>query len=210
MSNEEDNDLTVSGSSTEESEKNFKTGGKQKGFKALFKMKNGKFKPEDIFLYVPRDSIPESDLNRFLQLCDLMIIDLGAPSVSYTDLEEISLIYRDSIFINKQFKLFSEASGALDTSMVKQVETLNKNLEQRKENLGSRFVDKGKKREANSTKTITDLIASFEDKSKELEQQAEALQKEISENKKEKFTSTAGYMANKVSSSTKLLEGQDE
>lgn len=171
-----------------------KTGGKKKGWrKPTSEMKNGRFTEQDIYTFVPEESIPQEHRIRFINLCDLMIVALGADTMSETDLEEIALYYRERIYCDSLYKTFADAGGTTDTTLIHHIEKLNKSLEQRKSNLGARFVDKGKKRKDSNTSTLMELLSDFDTNKNKFEFMSEDKAQTIEENKK-KFTNTAEYM----------------
>lgn len=179
--------------------------------KRRYPMKTKKITAEKLFLFVSQDTLPPTEINRFLRLCESMILSLGEDSLSDNDVEEIALIYRDRIYTDRQYSIFAKAE-ALDTSMVSQIEKLNKALEQRKANLGARFIDKGKTRkDANLGDSFVSLFNYFTE-NKDL-QTAKGLekQKQIEDNKA-KFTSTADYMKNQSTQSQidKVLKDDKE
>jgi hypothetical protein len=157
-------------------------------------MNNGQINHEKIFLFVKKETIPKDQLERFLKLCDSMIQSLGASDITDTDLEEIALYYRDRIYIDSIYEEFAE-NDATDTGLISQIEKLNKGLEQRKVNLGARFIDKGSKRKIlGGGETIVDLVTKFDEERAEMQQDADNKRFEIQQNKKTKFTKLEEYM----------------
>ncbi len=175
-------------------------------------MRNGAISENKIFQFVKKESIPKSELPRFLVLCDLMIESLGAKTLSETDIEEIAMYYRDRIYMDMIYEEFanaydgesSDGEGGLDTNMLKQIESFNKALEKKKENLGSRFIDKGKKRdELLKGKTLIDLLSEYQDTPENFEKLVKDHKRELEEKSKE-FTDPLQYMEKKVGSSIKI------
>lgn len=164
---------------------------------------------EKIYLFTPKDTIPRDQLKRHLKLCQSMMESLGADELADTDIFEIALIAREQIVVDNIYRIFAE-SGAAETSMVVQVEKINKAIETRKENLGSRFRDKGQKRKGreNSDMSILDLINEFEEESKEVKLQAELKKKQIAESMAT-FTSTEEYMEGKQVNQLQLEESEE-
>jgi len=189
--------------------KQARIGGKKKGWRKVDQtLKNGKYTKDDIFNYVPKHTIPTSDLDRYINLCDAMIKDLGSDSVSESDLEEITLYYRDRIYCDKMYESFAQADGVMDSTMVLQLEKLNKGLEQRKTNLGSRFIDRGKKRKESNVGTLMELIGKYVEDKKSFEIEAGEKQLLITQNKKH-FTNTADYMEDHIGSTINLIKEED-
>lgn len=174
-------------------------GGKPKGWKKpVTAMTNGRFVEKDLYLFVPKETIAESDRERFISLCDAMILDLGADSMKEADLEEVALYYRDRIYSDRMYRSFAEADGITDSNMIAQIEKLNKSLEQRKSNLGARFVDRGKQRKDNSTSSLVDLLNRFIDTPAQVMAEGIAKASEIEGNRK-KYTDTVEYMSERAS-----------
>lgn len=183
-----------------EPKKRRKTGGKQKGWRKVSNsMSNGRFTEEDVYVYAPKDTVPKEQQERFLGLCDLMIKSLGVDTMADTDLEEIALYYRDRIYCDHLYKTFADAGGTTDSTLIAHIEKLNKALEQRKSNLGSRFVDKGKKRRDTNTSSFMELLSKFEQDKTEFENESNE-KAALIENNKQNFTSTADYMTSHAGS----------
>lgn len=153
---------------------------------------NGVIPEKKIFLFVPRDSIAERDIQRFLQLCDAWIKDLGPETLKDTDLEEIALYCRDRLYMDGLYKTFAEAE-TIDPNLVNQIEKMNKSMEARKTNLGSRFIDRGSKRDKGSAMSFIDLFENFSDNSDEFVRESELKKASIQKNR-ESFTNPIKYM----------------
>lgn len=164
----------------------------------LFKMKNGRVYPDHIFLYVKKKTLPKSEVNRFLELCDLLITSLGPDSLKGPDVEEIALLYRDRIYLDKIYERLidekTQENDGLDTTMLKQIESLSKQLETRKDNLSLRFKDLGKKRDDHAGKTMMDLLAEFKEDEAKLGRKAARMTEEMKEFEKKTTTSATSYM----------------
>lgn len=173
------------------------------------KLRNGKITESQLFLYVPKHTLPEKEINRFLELCDTLIISLGPAELSETDIEEIALYYRDRIYADNIYSTFA-LSNTTDASLVMQIEKLNKGLEQRKTNLGARFIDKGKKRKEIGEESLIDLLARYSENKKVYEGTALEKYREISENKNTQFTNTSSYMEDHITTAQKLHKKEDE
>jgi hypothetical protein len=169
--------------------------GKPLGWRKKYSMTNGIVSADKIFLFVQEQSLPEDSINRFLQLCDGMITTLGADQLNDLDIEEVALFYRDRIYADKMYEIFSRDGAIMDPSMVKQIETLNKSLEVRKDNLGARFKDSGKKRKDKGTMTLLDLFENFQENKDIMEERSKESLEKVKK-AKEKFTSTEEYMNN--------------
>lgn len=178
--------------------KSTRKGGKPKGWKKpVTAMSNGKFVEKDLYLFVPKETIAESDRERFISLCDAMILDLGADSMKEADLEEVALYYRDRIYSDRMYRSFAEADGITDANMIAQIEKLNKSLEQRKSNLGARFVDRGKQRKDNSSSSLVDLLNRFIDNPSQVMSEGVTKASEIESNR-QKYTNTVEYMSERA------------
>lgn len=187
----------------EHKKKRSRTGGKPKGWrKPPTKMNNGRFIESDLYKYVPKETLPKEQVERFLNLCDSMIMDLGVETLSESDLEEISLYYRERVYCDLLYQQFASAGGTTDTTMILHIEKLNKALEQRKSNLGTRFIDKGKKRKDNNTSTLMEILSNYNDNQGLFTQVAESKDKDIDKNR-EMFTSTSDYMLEHLGSRSK-------
>lgn len=163
--------------------------------------------PEKLFLFIKRETIPKKELIRFLRLCDQFIRSLGPDTLNDTDLEEIALIYRDRVYMDLAYQVFAKAE-AIDTAMITQIEKINKSLEVRKSNLGSRFIDRDKARKGDGSNTFLELFNYFvENKDLEL-QKAREMQVTISGNKTS-FTDTSDYMENKLRNKSALVVDEE-
>lgn len=161
-------------------------------------LSNGIVTADELFTYVPKDTIPVGQVERFISLCDHMIYDLDPEELSSIDIEEIALYCREKIYCDLIYKNFAEAQ-ATDTSLVIQIEKINKNLEKRKENLGARFIDKGKKRKEAGTESLIDLLEKFSEYNEQYMDQAENKKIELTKDKDNKFTKTSEYMESHLS-----------
>lgn len=182
--------------------------------KFTYRMKNGRIKPEHIFLYIKPASIPPSELDRFLQLVDQMISSLGAESLQGPDIEEIALLYRDRVFYDSIYENFidsqlGEAGIGVDTAALKQIETLNKQLEVRKENLAVRFKDLGKKREDHASKTMMDLLAEFKENEKSTVKAVLKEDKELEAFEKQSGTDATDYMERHLKTEVEIAATED-
>jgi hypothetical protein len=153
---------------------------------------NGVIPEKKIFLFVPRETIPEKDIQRFLQLCDAWIQDLGPLSLKDTDLEEIALYCRERLYIDGLYKTFAEAE-TIDPNLVTQIEKMTKAMEVRKSNLGSRFIDREGKRKEGSKMTFLDLFEDYSDNVEHFVKAAEEKKEVVSKNR-DKFTNSVEYM----------------
>ena len=161
-------------------------------------LSNGVVSEDTLFNFVPRNTLPKNDVFRFITLCDAMITDLGADDLSNVDIEEIALYYRDKIYCDQIYREFATAETT-DGSLVVQIEKLNKNIEKRKENLGARFIDKGKKRQDSGGESLMDLLSIYASNVKEAEALADKKQLEINNNKDTKYTKIEEYMESHIS-----------
>lgn len=182
---------------------------KKKRTRRTSSLKNGKVEEDKLFLFVKRESLPATEIPRFLQLCDTYIISLGADTLSDTDVEEIALYYRDRIYADRIYETFA-SSNTTDANLIGQIDKLNKAIEQKKLNLGSRFIDKGKKRQDTSGESMMDLFAHFQDKKPDIEAMAAAKKSEVKENKAKNFTRTEDYMAEKMANSGPKAKKDEE
>jgi hypothetical protein len=160
-----------------------------------------------ILLFVKKETIPPAELKRFLTLCERFIETIGPETLNDNDIEEIALIYRDRIFMDLAYEVFA-AAGAIDTTMVNQIDKMNKTLETKKANLGSRFIDRDKVRKNEIGNSFLDLFNNFVDHKDEEMQKAKDKLEEIKQNKA-KFTSLSDYMESKVRKSS-LETSEDE
>lgn len=169
-------------------------------------MSNGYINENKLFSFVKKESLPKKELPRFLALCDLLITSLGPKTLSDSDIEEIALYYRDRIYADMIYEEFANSydasiegePGGIDTSMLKQIESFNKALEKKKENLGARFIDKGKKRdELLKGKTLVDILAEFQETPENYDKLVRDHKKMLEEKNKE-FTNTSEYMEKKL------------
>jgi hypothetical protein len=164
--------------------------------------------PEKLFFFVKENTIPQDERNRFVVLCNKFAESLGVDTLTDTDVEEIALIYRDRIFMDLTYATFAEA-GAFDTAMVNQVEKINKSLEVRKSNLGSRFIDRDKTRKSDAGEgTFLDLFNYYVADKEQAETSAQELKNKIEDHKKG-FTSTKEYMENKLKNRSNLQDKED-
>jgi hypothetical protein len=182
-----------------------KTGGRLPG--SHNKKKKDNSIRDSLFLYVKKETIPPAELKRFVTLCERFIQTLGPETLNESDIEEIALIYRDRIFMDLAYEVFATA-GAIDTTMVNQIDKMNKTLETKKANLGSRFIDRDKLRKNEVGNSFLDLFNNFVDhKDAEMKKAQDKLD-EINKNKA-KFTSLEEYMEARVKKSS-IENNEDE
>lgn len=171
--------------------------GRPKGTK---KVDNGVIDASQLFFYVPKDTLPTKHVDRFLKLCNQMIKSLGAETLNPTDVEEIAVYYRDRIYMDQIYETFALAQ-ATDPTLVGQLEKLNKNLEQKKSNLGARFIDRGQKRKSKEGMTFIDLFENFVENEVEMEALAQSKKESIKTNKKS-YTNPVDYIDSHTKSPT--------
>lgn len=130
--------------------------------KSKYHMRNNHINEDALFLYTPIDTLVAYSENRFLQLCDHMIMTLGPETVTMNEVEEIAHLYRDVISADKLYTTIN--SPSFDNSDIEnkiildQFDKLNKQIEKRKENLAIRSKDRKDARDLSKTKSVLDLI----------------------------------------------------
>jgi len=193
-------------------DENKKKRGRKTGYRKPQDLSNGVIDPEKIFLFVDRNTIPPNDLQRFLKICDAWIQDLGADSLSDTDIEEVALYARDRIYIDGIYRGFAEAD-TIDPNLINQIEKMNKGMEARKENLGARFKDRGKSRKDKSNFSFINLFEDYQENPEVFVQQAKD-QTLKTQTEKNNFTKLDDYMeafgASSIHSSNKDRKDEEE
>jgi hypothetical protein len=185
-----------------------KKAGRKVGYRKAPDLSNGLVSADKIFLFVDRDTVPVNDLTKFLRICDTWIKDLGPETLKDTDLEEIALYARERVYIDGVYKGFAEAE-TIDPNLITQLEKMNKGLEARKENLGSRFKDRGIQRKDKSKFSFINLFESFEEDSQKFMRQGTEKDKIIEDNK-ENYTSTEEYMEGHIISNSNTPPTEEE
>jgi hypothetical protein len=128
-------------------------------------LSNGVITTDDIFLYTPEETIPKKYVDRFLKLCDNMIITLDANTVTEPEVEEIAQYYRDRLFLDELYSSINdlEVGVAADTTLIRSLDSLSKQLEKRKENLQLRSKDRADQRKLTKQKTLMDLLGELDE-----------------------------------------------
>lgn len=181
--------------------------GRPKG-SVKYQIQNGIVDEDKLFLFIKKETIPVSEQKRFIDLCDRFIQSLGADTLNDADIEEIALIYRDRIYMDLAYEIFAQAK-AIDSTMVTQIEKINKSLEVRKMNLGSRFIDREKTRNKDTSNSFLDLFNYITENKEEEEGKATEVNKKIKENKKQ-FTDVHDYMKNKLSNKSPIEQDENK
>jgi c-di-AMP phosphodiesterase-like protein len=166
---------------------------------AQFHMRNKFINENTIFLYTPLETLPMGSRDRFLMLCDQMIITLGAETVTMTEVEEIAQLYRDVISFDDLCKILNDVSfdkkAYENKVLLDHFDKLSKQIEKRKENLNIRTKDRKDARDLTKSKTILDLID--EVKKVDLAEAVESLAKYYSDTL-DKYQSLDEYMEPKL------------
>jgi hypothetical protein len=167
--------------------KHFPVERQKPGRKGAYKMKNGVVTRDDIFLYTPENTIPATELDRFLEQCDNMIIMLDPRKVNKSEVEEIAKVYRESMVADKVYETLAEEGATLDPGIMVSLDKLLKAVEKRKENLAIRASDKEESRDFNKEFTMIDILTQsvnevdrMEQEEKELSVQMKSVEKSIS------------------------------
>jgi hypothetical protein len=164
-----------------------------------FHMRNNYINESVIFLYVPQETLPMGTRDRFLMLCDQMIITLGAETVTTTEVEEIAQLYRDVISFDEMCKMINDASfdkkDYENKVLLDHFDKMSKQIEKRKENLNIRTKDRKESRDLTKSKTMLDLID--EVKKIDINEAVEALAKYYSDTL-DKYQSLDEYMEPKL------------
>lgn len=169
---------------------------RKKGSKNIYTMQNGHITQDDIFLYTPQDTIPSTELKRFLQQCDNMIILLDARTVNTAEIEEIAKVYRESVILDRVYREWATSEAGIDPTQINSIDKLLKAVEKRKENLDVRAKDRQEKRDLSSQVTMMDVIAQVGPEVEKLEKKA-IEEQHILEAEAKKLTSTEDYMSDK-------------
>lgn len=153
--------------------------GRPFGTTKTYRMKNGYYKPEDVYLYTPEDTIPKDELNRFLRLCDEMIVLLDPRTINKAEVEEIAKVYRESIIIDSVYREFAKEGSALDPTMVNSLDKIVKAVEKRKENLAIRASDRQESRNFNKQLTLMDVISEVGSDVEKMEQEEKEIKNRL-------------------------------
>lgn len=193
---EETSDVREENTKSQKSKKR----GRPKGSNSYYVMKNGKFKKEDLFLYTPENTLPKTDIARFLQQCDNMLMLLDARTVNQAELEEIAKVYREGIIVDAMLRTITDnedGTVAADPTTINSLDKILKTVEKRKENLSIRAKDKENARDLSSQITMMDVIASVGADVDGSTPEALELNKRLEEEGK-KLTSTEKFMEEKT------------
>lgn len=93
-----------------------------------YRMTNGKFTKEDIFLYVPEPLFTDETQYRFLELCDNLLISLELDHLSSLDIENVAYYCRDLIISDRfRVEFYKEIDGErFDLGVLKEINKLDK------------------------------------------------------------------------------------
>ena len=152
---------------TTEPEEGKKKRGRPPGRKNRYTMQNGHITEDQIHLYTPENTIPVEHRSRFLELCDKMINVLDARTVTDPEVEEIAQYYRDRLVLDEIYKSIADphVGIAADTTLIRHLDNLSKQLERRKENLQIRAKDRANARDLTRQKTMMDLLGEVNESS---------------------------------------------
>lgn len=164
-----------------------------------YHMRNSFISEHTIFMYVPEKTLPPDTRNRFLQLCDAMVMSLGAETVNAMEVEEIAQLYRDVLQSDEICETINAAgfdrSDPDNRVLLDHYDKLNKQIEKRKENLNIRTKDRKEARNLSSAKTMLNLLDEVKDTDLEnaMKSFAQTYQKALDE-----FQSVEDYMEPKL------------
>jgi len=130
-----------------------------------YEMQNGVITSEHIFLYVPKRSLESSDINRFLRLCDLLIMELGPKDVTETDVKDIASLYRDVLARDYMYEGIKNCSHVPDKSMMLDLEKISKQIDSQQGSLKVRAKDRVEERRNRNDVTMMDILGKFEEDS---------------------------------------------
>jgi len=145
-------------------------------------MTNGNVSAEDLFVFTPRETIPDRQVNRFLQLCDMMISEMHAEELTPSDIDAVAQCNKLRMFGDKICKDMAEQE-ITDISFITQLEKLHKQQEKHLENLKLRRKDRHIGKIGSTGKSLTELARELDDISND---RMEEMQKK-SESEVEKF-----------------------
>jgi len=131
-----------------------------------YSMQNAEITSDDLYLYVPENTLKLEERNRFLKLCDKLIIELGSKELTETEIKDIATLYRDIIRRDEMYKVLTVCAGSPDKTTMndivnisKQVDTLQKSL---KITASSRQEERKNRREM----TMMDMLGKFKQEPK--------------------------------------------
>lgn len=159
---DEDGKLEVVSKETEsETEDKPKIGRPRKDYK--YRMQNGSIDADRIFLFVPQHTIPKDSVDRFLELCDRLLIELGPKAVTETDVKDVATLFRDTIVRDAMYTLVSESEGVMDKSTSVDIEKFSKQIDSIQRSLKVRAADREAERKNNKDLTMIDILDKFMD-----------------------------------------------
>lgn len=122
-------------------------------------MTNGKVAKELLFTFVPEETIPNKEVNRFLQLCDYTLLDLGnLEEITYTDIDAVAQYNQLRLFKDMICKFMSDPDMEMTHStMIIQLEKLCKQMGDHVENLKTRRKDRIVGKTDSNQKSFSDL-----------------------------------------------------
>jgi hypothetical protein len=158
-----------------------------------YSMQNGFIEAEDLFLYVPRETLRKDDVNRFLKLCDLLIIELGPKELTQTEVKDIAALYRDVMIRDHMYELTKD-NDAKDKTILTDMLNVSKQIDTLQRGLKLNAAQRAEERRKGNELTMMDLLGKFRD-NEELFAMFELQQQKILDKyQKGKYTDVDEYM----------------
>jgi len=129
-----------------------------------YEMTNGSVNPEELYVFTPENTIPDGETNRFLQLCDMMILEMHAEELTPSDVDAVAQYNQLRMFRDKICADMAE-QNITDISFITQLEKLHKQQEKHLENLKLRRKDRHLGKTDSQSKSLTELARELDDSS---------------------------------------------
>ena len=139
-------------------------------------MTNSEITAEMLFLYTPRETIPQGQINRFLQLCDEQIKELNIEDLTSADIDEVAQFNRTRMFKDFILKTMAnppkvkdqegneqEVEQFSDLSFITQLEKLHKQMDKHIENLKVRRKDRHTGKIGGQKRSIADMARELDE-----------------------------------------------
>jgi len=145
-----------------------------------YRLENGVVSADEIFLYCPRDTIPQNQINRYLKLCDEQLKEMNLEELTTADVDELAQYNRSRMLKDYVIKIMVNPvvpSGVVtdnlaqftDLGLITQTEKLHKQMNSHLENLKFRRKDRHTGKMGGQHKSISDLAREFDEEPRRVE-----------------------------------------
>lgn len=126
-------------------------------------MVNGIIDAKRIFLYVPPATVDPEEIDRFLEMCDRLLIELGPKSVTEIDIKDVASLFRDTVVRDKMYEGLKACANLPDKSMMVDLSKMSAQLDVIQKSLKVRAADREKERTNSKDLSMIEIIDKYKD-----------------------------------------------